>query len=150
MHAQANTHTPVHLLTVHSAHTTLCYLHSAHVVAAAAAPAAFTVIVVVVFVLLQFPCYCTLAALQSLSYTNSKCDVNSAGALSSSLFLHITHSLTHTYKCIEADERRFRCLDERDRVGERVCRSSSAFIAHPLPASTEVRHNRTRGTSNSN
>lgn len=157
MHAQAktHTHTQVHLLTVHSAHTTLCYLHSAHVVAVAvaASAAAFTVILVV-FVLVQFPCYCTLAALQSLSYTNSKCDVNSAGALSSSLFFFAYNSLTHSPTHVSALKLTnvvfVHSLSERERVGERECRSSSALIVHPLPASTEVRHNRTRGTSNSN
>lgn len=54
-HALALTHTHAYKCiysTVHSTHTTLCYLHCAHVVVAAAA---FTVVVVLV----QFPCHCT-------------------------------------------------------------------------------------------
>lgn len=82
---------------------------------------------------------CSFLAI-ALSYTNFACDVNGAGALLSSLFLHITHSLTHThihiytynYKCIDAVYR------ERDRQRQRQSPSEclSALFVLPLPAST--------------
>lgn len=88
-HALAPTHTHAHKCiysTVHSTHTTLCYLHCAHVVVAAAA---FTVVVVLV----QFPCHCTFVhKLRMRRQRRRRALIKSLLAYNS-----LTHPHTHTH-----------------------------------------------------
>lgn len=95
IYTNANKHTHAHTLThihkciystVHSTHTTLCYLHSAHVA---------TLPLLLLLLLLLFSCSFLAIA---LLYTNFACDVNGAGALLSSLFYNsLSHPHTHSH-----------------------------------------------------